>query len=86
MHGPQGRERRPKVHSSSLCLSKQLTWATDGLGLIIMSLMCANIRNYYLPSSRVRAPSLDVFLALSSHLTDEAQLDRMVLHSRPPAR
>ncbi|GBE83600.1 Putative serine/threonine-protein kinase [Sparassis crispa] len=48
----------------------------DGPALIILALVCANIRNCYLPSSKVRA--LDVFLALSSHLTDEAKLDRMV--------
>ena len=48
----------------------------DGPALIILSLVCANIRNCHLPSSKVRA--LDVFLALSAHLTDEAKLDRMV--------
>ena len=44
--------------------------------MIILALVAANVRNCSLPSSRVRA--LDVFLALSSHLTDEAKLDRMV--------
>jgi phosphoinositide-3-kinase regulatory subunit 4 len=48
----------------------------DGPALIILALVTANIRNCLLPSSKVRA--LDVFLALSSHLTDEAKLDRMV--------
>ncbi|KAJ3746567.1 hypothetical protein DFH05DRAFT_1607341 [Lentinula detonsa] len=48
----------------------------DGPALIILALVTANIRNCYLPSSKVRA--LEVFLALSSHLTDEAKLDRMV--------
>ncbi|KAE9405511.1 hypothetical protein BT96DRAFT_988303 [Gymnopus androsaceus JB14] len=48
----------------------------DGPALIILALVTANIRNCSLPSSKVRA--LDVFLALSSHLTDEAKLDRMV--------
>ncbi|KAH9942062.1 hypothetical protein B0H21DRAFT_529305 [Amylocystis lapponica] len=48
----------------------------DGPALIILALVCANIRNCHLPSSKIRA--LDVFLALSSHLTDEAKLDRMV--------
>ncbi|KAI0922943.1 hypothetical protein AcV5_009802 [Taiwanofungus camphoratus] len=48
----------------------------DGPALIILSLVCANIRDCSLPSSKVRA--LDVLLALSSHLTDEAKLDRMV--------
>ncbi|KAJ7855120.1 hypothetical protein B0H14DRAFT_2754859 [Mycena olivaceomarginata] len=50
--------------------------AEDGPALIILALVTANIRNSSLPSSKVRA--LDVFLALSSHLTDEAKLDRMV--------
>lgn len=48
----------------------------DGPALVILALVTANIRNCSLPSSKVRA--LDVFLALSSHLTDEAKLDRMV--------
>ncbi|KAF8153240.1 hypothetical protein B0H34DRAFT_820167 [Crassisporium funariophilum] len=48
----------------------------DGPALIILALITANIRNCFLPSSKVRA--LDVFLALSCHLTDEAKLDRMV--------
>lgn len=49
---------------------------SDGPGLIILALITANIRNCSLPSSKVRA--LDVFLALSCYLTDEAKLDRMV--------
>ncbi|OCH92765.1 hypothetical protein OBBRIDRAFT_886008 [Obba rivulosa] len=48
----------------------------DGPALIILALACANIRNCTLPSSKVHG--LDVFLALASHLTDEAKLDRMV--------
>ena len=48
----------------------------DGPALIILALVCANIRNCSLPSSRLRA--LDVFLALSVHLTDEAKLDLLV--------
>ncbi|KAJ2936541.1 hypothetical protein H1R20_g554, partial [Candolleomyces eurysporus] len=48
----------------------------DGPALIILALLTANIRNCRLPSSKVR--TLDVFLALSRHLTDEAKLDRMV--------
>lgn len=61
---------------------------TDGPALIILALVTANVRNCSLPSSKVRA--LDVFLALSSHLTDEAKLDRMVpyivdlLHDEAP--
>ncbi|KAF8065194.1 hypothetical protein FPV67DRAFT_1501752 [Lyophyllum atratum] len=48
----------------------------DGPALIILALVTSNIRNCTLPTSKIRA--LDVFLALSSHLTDEAKLDRMV--------
>ncbi|KAF6748025.1 other/VPS15 protein kinase [Ephemerocybe angulata] len=48
----------------------------DGPALIILALLTANIRNCRLPSSKVH--TLDVFLALSCHLTDEAKLDRMV--------
>ena len=49
---------------------------SDGPALIILALVTANIRNCSLPSSKLRA--LDVFLALSCHLTDEAKVDRMV--------
>jgi phosphoinositide-3-kinase, regulatory subunit 4 len=42
----------------------------------MLSLVSANIRNCHLPSSKTQA--LDVFLALSPWLTDEAKLDRMV--------
>ncbi|KAH9994556.1 ARM repeat-containing protein [Russula compacta] len=48
----------------------------DGPALIILALVCANVRNCSQPSSKLRA--LDVFLALSVHLTDEAKLDRLV--------
>jgi len=54
----------------------ELTLGSDGPALIILALLTSNIRNCRLPSSKVRA--LDVFLALSSYLTDEAKLDRMV--------
>ena len=50
--------------------------AADGPALIILALVCANVRSCTHPSSKLRA--LDVFLALSVHLTDEAKLDRMV--------
>ncbi|KAI0634092.1 hypothetical protein C8Q77DRAFT_1109727 [Trametes polyzona] len=66
--------RESKLHSA--WSSRKRAAAEDGPALIILSLICANIRNCYLPSSKVRA--LDVFLALSAHLTDEAKLDRMV--------
>ncbi|KAH6910746.1 other/VPS15 protein kinase [Coprinopsis sp. MPI-PUGE-AT-0042] len=48
----------------------------DGPALIILASVTANVRNCKLPSTKVHA--LDVFLALSCHLTDEAKLDRMV--------
>ncbi|KAG6826329.1 hypothetical protein H0H92_000291 [Tricholoma furcatifolium] len=48
----------------------------DGPALIILALVTSNIRNCHLPTSKIRA--LDVFLALSCHLTDEAKLDRMI--------
>ncbi|KAG5639727.1 hypothetical protein H0H81_000007 [Sphagnurus paluster] len=48
----------------------------DGPALIILALVTANIRSCSLPTSKIR--SLDVFLALSCHLTDEAKLDRMI--------
>ncbi|KAG6912338.1 hypothetical protein DXG01_015321, partial [Tephrocybe rancida] len=48
----------------------------DGPALIILALVTANIRNRHLPTSKIRA--LDVFLALSCHLMDEAKLDRMI--------
>ncbi|KAG5644667.1 hypothetical protein DXG03_007966 [Asterophora parasitica] len=48
----------------------------DSSALIILALVTANIRNCSLPTSKIRA--LDVFLALSSNLTDEAKLDRMI--------
>ncbi|TFL03877.1 hypothetical protein BDV98DRAFT_525538, partial [Pterulicium gracile] len=48
----------------------------DGPALLILAVLTANVRNCALPSSKAKA--LDVFLALSPHLTDEAKLDRMV--------
>ena len=44
--------------------------------MVILALICANIRNCARPSSKLRG--LDTLLALSSHLTDEAKLDRLV--------
>ncbi|KAF7329785.1 hypothetical protein MKEN_00241800 [Mycena kentingensis (nom. inval.)] len=65
--------RESKLHGS---LHSQIRASEDGPALIILALVTANIRNCALPSSKVRA--LDVFLALASHLTDEAKLDRML--------
>ncbi|KAG8791389.1 Serine/threonine-protein kinase, partial [Serendipita sp. 399] len=48
----------------------------DGTALIILSLICSNIRSCVLPSSKLKA--LDLLLFLSCYLTDEAKLDRLV--------
>lgn len=48
----------------------------DGPALILLALVCSNIRNCARPASIVRA--LDVLLALSRYLTDETKLDRLV--------
>ncbi|KZT54487.1 ARM repeat-containing protein [Calocera cornea HHB12733] len=50
--------------------------AANGPALIILSIVCANVRNCARASSKVRA--LDLLLALTPQLTDEAKLDRMV--------
>ena len=43
---------------------------------MLLSLVCADIRNCVRPSSVVRA--LDISLALGRYLTDETKLDRLV--------
>lgn len=48
----------------------------DGAALIVLSLVCANLRYCTVPSSRLRG--LDVLLAISQYLTDEAKLDRLI--------
>lgn len=48
----------------------------DSPALIVLSLLLANLRNASLPSSKLKA--LDIILALSVHLTDQAKLDRIV--------
>ncbi|KAG8712873.1 Serine/threonine-protein kinase [Ceratobasidium sp. 423] len=48
----------------------------DGPALIVLSLVCSNVRNCVIPSSKLRA--LDLLLALAVHLTDEAKLDRLI--------
>jgi hypothetical protein len=50
--------------------------SADGAALIVLSMICSNIRSCRLPSSRLKA--LDLFLALCPHLTDESKLDRML--------
>jgi len=50
--------------------------AEDGPALVVLALVCANIRNSSLPSTKLRA--LDILLALSINLTDEAKLDRLL--------
>ncbi|TFK19255.1 ARM repeat-containing protein [Coprinopsis marcescibilis] len=69
LHIPN-RESRLRTHAGRTAALE------DGPALIILASVTANIRNCRLPSSKTRA--LDVFLALSCHLTDEAKLDRMV--------
>ncbi|OAX43719.1 ARM repeat-containing protein [Rhizopogon vinicolor AM-OR11-026] len=64
------------LHIPSYSSNRHPTPAEDGPALILLSLVLANIRNCLLPSSRLRA--LDVLLALSTRLTDEAKLDRAV--------
>ena len=60
----------------------------DGPALVILALVCANIRNSSLPTTKIRA--LDILLALSVNLTDEAKLDRLLpyvielLHDETP--
>ncbi|KIM24835.1 hypothetical protein M408DRAFT_227086 [Serendipita vermifera MAFF 305830] len=48
----------------------------DGTSLIILSLVSSNIRSCILPSSKLKA--LDLMLFLSCYLTDEAKLDRLI--------
>jgi len=48
----------------------------DGAALIILSLVCANLRFCTVPSARLRG--LDILLAISQYLTDEAKLDRLI--------
>ncbi|BGP38644.1 Serine/threonine-protein kinase [Rhodotorula kratochvilovae] len=48
----------------------------DGPALIILSLVCANIRNCVRPASILRA--LEILLSLNRYLTDETRLDRLV--------
>ncbi|BGP01316.1 Other/VPS15 protein kinase [Rhodotorula toruloides ATCC 204091] len=48
----------------------------DGPALVILALVCANIRNCVRPASVLRA--LEILLALNRYLTDETRLDRLV--------
>jgi phosphoinositide-3-kinase regulatory subunit 4 len=48
----------------------------DGPALVVLSLVCANLRNCVRPASVLRA--LDILLALNHYLTDETRLDRLV--------
>ncbi|CAE6436166.1 unnamed protein product [Rhizoctonia solani] len=57
-------------------LANQRAAYEDGPALIVLSLVCSNVRNCILPSSKLRA--LDLLLALAVHLTDEAKLDRLI--------
>ncbi|KAI0729483.1 hypothetical protein C8Q72DRAFT_307334 [Fomitopsis betulina] len=68
----------PNRESNVASASRRAAAAEDGPALIVLALATANIRNCTLPSYKLRA--LDVLLALSPYLTDEAKLDRMVPH------
>ncbi|ELU36605.1 other/VPS15 protein kinase [Rhizoctonia solani AG-1 IA] len=57
-------------------LANQRAAYEDGPALIVLSLVCSNIRNCVIPSSKLRG--LDLLLALAVHLTDEAKLDRLI--------
>ncbi|KAG9127307.1 Serine/threonine-protein kinase [Ceratobasidium sp. 392] len=57
-------------------LPNQRAASEDGPALIVLSLVCSNVRNCTIPSSKLR--TLDLLLALAVHLTDEAKLDRLV--------
>ncbi|KAK4050158.1 Serine/threonine-protein kinase [Microbotryomycetes sp. JL201] len=48
----------------------------DGPALILLSLVCANVRNCVRPSSIIRA--LDILLALLRYVGDETKLDRLL--------
>ncbi|GAA5899743.1 hypothetical protein JCM5296_004211 [Sporobolomyces johnsonii] len=52
------------------------TVVEDGPALVILSLICANVRNCVRPASVLRA--LETLLALNRYLTDETKLDRLV--------
>lgn len=59
-----------------LCLVVATDSSSDGTALIILSLILSNIRSCVLPSSKLKA--LDLLLYLSCYLTDEAKLDRLI--------
>ncbi|KAG2741713.1 hypothetical protein P692DRAFT_20688186, partial [Suillus brevipes Sb2] len=64
------------LHIPSHSSNRHPTPAEDGPALILLSLGLANICNCLLPSARLRV--LDILLALSTRLTDEAKFDRAV--------
>ncbi|CCO36045.1 phosphoinositide-3-kinase, regulatory subunit 4,p150 [Rhizoctonia solani AG-1 IB] len=66
--------KRPSRLQGDL-LANQRAAYEDGPALIVLSLVCSNIRNCVIPSSKLRA--LDLLLALAVYLTDEAKLDRL---------
>ena len=80
----QGGSDKPKTSAPLVgmwsCIQLDLNAETntlpDGPAVIILSLLCANIRNCMLYSSKTRC--LDMLLALSRYLTDEAKVDRLV--------
>ena len=55
---------------------KKLDSALDGPALLILTILCVNIRNCLLPTSKIKA--LQLMTMLSEYVTDEAKLDRLV--------
>ncbi|KAH9916914.1 uncharacterized protein B0H18DRAFT_1036508 [Fomitopsis serialis] len=67
---------RESKAGNPLSAARRTAAAEDGPALIVLALVSGNIRNCTLPSSKLRG--LDILLALSPYLTDEAKLDRKV--------
>ena len=53
-----------------------MNFLIDPAALILLSLVCSNIRNCSRPASIIRG--LDILLALGRYLSDEDKLDRLV--------
>lgn len=64
------------VHTGEFEADWIILRCTDGPALILLSLVCSNIRNCLRPASILKA--LDVLLGLNRYLSDETKLDRLV--------
>lgn len=51
-------------------------YPTDGVALVVLSLVCSNLRNCAKPASTIKG--LDILLGLNQYLSDETKLDRLV--------